>query len=154
MANAVGNLSFENVLTKGAFNVDGHVHFIETGGAGGFGADLGNLNAVQTDEDVTIRFHWTQTGALCGMLSGTWRCDVFLEEMGPGEVTSPIPFKTSAFVTTNGFTYEVNVPVAAGTVQEGLYRVTARLMLTSNGAPKLSPVCAFVDLGLVQFVVA
>ena len=64
-------------------------------------------------------------------------------------------FNTSTpFVNSAPFVYPVkDIVVAANTVDEGIYRLTARLMLTNTGSPG-SPIAAFQDLGLCEFYIA
>ncbi len=155
MANvALNSLSFENVLTTGAFNVSGAVNYHEKVMApnGTYDPDVTNPNpaSVQVDQDAFVRFNWNQNGILTTMLAGKWKLDVFFEQMGPSEGPA-IPSKLVPYESVNPKNYSVDVQIPAGTISEGLYRVTARLMLLPTATPGLSPICAFTDLGLIQY---
>lgn len=132
-------LSFEETLPPAMLNVSGHVHYTE-----GPGGPI-NLNAVQTDQAVVITYHWFQSGWLIPMI-GSCQChfEVFLERMGELEF-GPIPPKVIPFTTATG-NFSTNVIIPAMTVPPGVYRITARFMLTANGGTA-SPCVAFADLG-------
>ncbi len=149
-------LSFENALTVG-FNVTGNSRLQELGPMPG-GAMSPVITSppisIQLDQNSRVEFKWKQTGVLSTMLMGIWRCDVFFEQMGPGEGPA-IAGATFAFVQVDGHEYTVFANIPAGSVPVGVYRVTSRLMLlpnSSGGNPNaLSPIAAFQDLGLVQY---
>jgi hypothetical protein len=148
-------LTFDNALTVG-FSVSGTAQMQELSGPGGSFPSVVTTppTSIQLDQNSRLEFTWTQVGILSTMLTGIWRCDVFLEQMGPGEGPACAGV-TTPFVPTSGHTYNVFCNIPAGSVPIGLYRVTARLMLlpnSSGGNPNaLSPIAAFEDLGLVQY---
>jgi hypothetical protein len=146
------SLSLDNALTVG-FNVSGYSQLVELGPFPGTGFPPGpNPTSIQRDQNSRVEFSWTQIGILSTMLMGTWRCDVFLEQMGPGEGPA-ITGSTTAFVQVDGNAYNHSVNIPAGLVPVGLYRVTSRLMLLPIGGNEnsLSPIVGFEDLGLVQY---
>lgn len=147
-------LTFDNALTVG-FSVNGSSTLQELSGGGGFPSVVTTPpTSIQLDQNSRVEFNWSQVGILSTMLTGIWRCDVFLEQMGPGEGPA-ITGSTTAFVPVSGNNYTVFCNIPAGSVPIGLYRVTSRLMLlpnSSGGNPNaLSPIAAFEDLGLVQY---
>ena len=155
MANvALNTLNFENVLTTGAFGVSGYVNMYELGQLpdGSYAPNLTNPNPanIQCDQDAIVRFEWTQSGILTQMLTGIWKCDVFFELMGPNEGPTIAPGTVNFLTGSNPHTYIVNVKLPAGSIAEGIYRVTARLMLSPIKGT-FSPVCAFTDLGLCEY---
>jgi hypothetical protein len=147
-------LTFDNALTVG-FSVNGGSTLQELSGGGGFPSVVTTPpTSIQLDQNSRVEFNWTQVGILSTMLTGIWRCDVFFEQMGPGEGPA-VTGSTTAFVPVSGNNYTVFCNIPAGSVPIGLYRVTSRLMLlpnSSGGNPNaLSPIAAFEDLGLVQY---
>ena len=147
MALATAILNFEGTIPAPMLNVTGHIHYTE----GPNGIPL-NLNAVQTDQSVEIVYHWNQSGWLLPLL-GSCQChfEVFLERMGEFEF-GPIAPKVIPFSNTSG-SFVTNVTIPANTVPPGLYRITARFMLTATGG-SASPCVGFADLGFANWYIA
>ena len=154
MAIPSGSFTFENTFSSPPLTLTG-TSFTYTEGAGG-GGDVANLDAVRTDQPVTITFNWQHSGPLASLPLGTWQFDIFLELMGPGEsvavTPSTLPFVTVPLGSTSAI-QTISVAVGPGTITgvipEGLYRVTARLMLKNT--PTQSWMASFVDLGFVNW---
>ena len=143
-------LTLENVISPSLFSVKGDVGFTEGASTGGF-PEGPNPQVVQRDQPVTFSFDWDQKGPLVPFLFGNWKCDIYFESLtaGPGYVFN----KSITFVSSVPFVYPTtNIVVPANTIEEGIYRLTARLMLTNTGSPG-SPIAAFQDLGLCEFYV-
>ena len=139
-------LNFENVLPS-TIAVTGTLTAVE--GPSGTGDPL-NLNAVQTNQFVTITNNFTQNGGLVWMLAGkNWHFDVFLEPMGAGAPIAVTP--TDQLASGSIGAYSISVTIPAGTVVAGIYRVTARFMLTPAPGLTISPCVSFADLGIAQW---
>lgn len=103
--------------------------------------------AIQTDQATTFSFNWNLTGMFAPFVAGVWQFDAFYELMGPGEASFPVP-STSHSVPQSG---TKTITVAPNVVAEGIYRVVVRMMLLAPGSLHPSPICGFVDLGLVEY---
>ena len=107
--------------------------------------------AIQVDQPTIFTFNWAATGWLAATILApspikNWKFDVFYELMGPGEATFAVPTSTVP-TSLSGFT---TLTVLPGTVAtEGIYRVVVRMMMTLTGNP--SPICGFIDFGLVEY---
>jgi hypothetical protein len=104
---------------------------------------------IQTSQTWHVKFTWTTTGPLNGIMAGKWKLQVLLEKMGGGETNLPTGLADVAFVSAPN-AYEQIIDFAAGSVKAGLYRVTAIMTMTgTSGQP--GPIAGFADLGLVQW---
>jgi hypothetical protein len=138
-------LNFEEVLP--AFNINGQVGLFEGPSLQGWPAAPQNQDFIQTDQPWVVCTQFQTTGLLCPLLTGNhWKFCLLLEKMGGGEINLN-PCVQMQYQPGNAFAC---IPVQAGQVPEGTYRIIATLRLYSpNNNP--GPVAAFVDLGLVQF---
>lgn len=139
-------LSFENTFMPSQFVASGVITTTE-----GPGGDALNLNAVRTDQTVTLTYDWTQSGNLVPLLNpaSKWQFEIFLEAMGLSEF-GPIAPQTIYYACTAG-PHTISVTIAANTVPDGVYRVTARLMLLTPPALTASCIVAFADLGFANW---
>ena len=144
MALATAVLSLEGTMLPAQLNVTGHVHYTE-----GPGGPQLNLNAVQTDQAVTIIYHFSKSGWWLPFM-GNCLCkfQVFLERMGVGEF-GDIPTVILPFNNVAGSDV-VSVTIPSGTVPAGVYRIVARFMITPP-ASNDSPCVAFADLGFANW---
>lgn len=151
----MAKLEFEFNLA-GLFNVsNASVALIEKKDAGGsfpapgpFDPDPSNL-IVQTDQDLELRLKWTVKGSLPLMMSGEWKCTVYLEKMGKDNDPSDGPFsETTKLVSTSSHDYELTVKIPAIS-NDGLYRMVAALTLAGPNKDLL-PIAAFSDIGLIN----
>ncbi len=104
--------------------------------------------AIQVDQATTFSFNWSLSGSLAPFVGGSWQFDVFYEQMGPAEATFPVPSKLVLNVPSGTFqSGTTSIVVNPNTVPEGVFRIVIRMMM----APTPSPICGFVDLGLVEY---
>jgi hypothetical protein len=120
-------------------------------------------NIVRTSDCWIVEFDWTTTGLLNAGLSGEWKLEVFLEQMGHGELTTLLPADTQKTIVFNPGNLTSTTPpehhfnekftFAAGKIPAGLYRVTTVITAVLGVSPSVSPapLAGFADLGLVQF---
>ena len=109
----------------------------------------GASNIVRTSEGWRVTFNWKTTGALNYLMSGNWKLQVLLEQMGAGEANLPTGSVTVPFVSAPN-NYSKTIDFAAGSVGAGLYRVTVIITMTGAGGQP-GPIAGFADLGFVQF---
>lgn len=102
---------------------------------------------IQTDQDFAVDIQWNQTGAVWMLLAGNWVGEVFFELMGPGEAPA-VAFQTPLAGSNTIGTQKLQVPISAGQLPAGQYRVTCSLQFYVSGAPKA--IAAFEDLGLIK----
>lgn len=160
MANS-SSLNFE-INLAGLFNVsDAEVFLYELADAGGsfpssgpFAPGTSNM-IVQTDQDLELKLKWKVTGSLPLMMSGTWKCTVYLDKIGvenrdaAGNIVGDGPFtKTTPLVSSLSKEYELKVDIPA-IANEGLYKMVVALTLAGPGGDLL-PIAAFSDMGLIN----
>lgn len=102
---------------------------------------------IQTDQDLLVNFKWTASGAIFLFLSGTWKCTVYLEQMGGSTLVTP-QFGTTPVITgkiSSDYKVDVQIPSIK---KEGVYRVVATITLQGGGTQL--PVAGFAEIGLIQ----
>ena len=102
---------------------------------------------IQTDQGFDINIDWNQAGAVWVLTAGNWVGEVFFELMGPGEAPA-VSFKTVQAGANVIGAQTIQVPVNAGQLPPGQYRVTCSLQFYVAGLPKA--IAAFEDLGLIK----
>lgn len=142
-------LTIENVIPKIMFAITGDVTLHEGSSTSGL-PSAAPVNIVQRDQDVILRFKWSQSGWLGLMLAPgcRWELRVYLEKFGLGEVANP-PAVNIGFVPGLTGNYSNAVTIPNGTLPEGAYKIVATLMLRGPGGNP-TPIAAFKDLGILQ----
>ena len=156
----MAKLDFE-INLAGLFNVsDEEVILTEKADAGGTFPPPGTFPStsnmiVQTDQDLELKLKWKVTGSLPLMMSGTWKCTVYLDKIGVenkdagGNIVGDGPFtKTTPLVSSSSHDYELTVDIGAIS-NVGLYKMVAALTLAGPGGDLL-PIAAFSDIGLIN----
>lgn len=157
----MAKLEFE-INLAGLFNVSNEdVLLYEAADAGGsfpapgpFSPTTSNM-IVQSDQDLKLTLKWKVTGSLPLMMSGTWKCTVYLDKIGvenkdaAGNIVGDGPFtKTTALVSSTSKEYELTVDIPAIS-NPGLYKMVAALTLAGPSGDLL-PIAAFSDIGLIN----
>lgn len=111
-----------------------------------------NPLSIQTDQNWQVHFNFTATGAFFLFFGAAvrWRCDILMEQYGPGEnPTAPLPSiilpGVNAF--SNAYAGIINIPP---TIPEGVYKMVARLSMLPLGSSRVLA-AGFEELNLVQF---
>lgn len=100
---------------------------------------------LKVGQKYAVKFEWTQLGNLCHVLNGNWVCQVYFEQMGPGEEFVQ-PIKKVPFVRKPGYKYSVELELPVADVGPGVYRAVAEILFEDpKGRPM--PIAAFADLG-------
>ena len=121
--------------------------YVENAGA------VGTTGSIDVQQGATMNFQWTVGGLFCGLWAppASWRCDVYFEALGNPFSVPALNAVTPHIPTIANQVYNVAVSIPAGAVPVGIYRVTARVMLTDQLSPAQHPVVAFSDLGVIEF---
>lgn len=141
-------LTVENVINPAAFNISGNVHLHEGPSQGGLPSKTPPVNIIQTDQDLYVHFVWKQSGFLCPLLNGKWKCSVYMEFVGngPNPNIKPQMVKYAAICPK---TNSAVTKISAGTLKEGVYKVIATLQFEgSTGKP--TPIAAYDEIGVLQ----
>ncbi len=128
----------------GIFELTG-VTLSETAGATTTLGFTDNLNLLRGDKATNYQFSWNSSG-FASAIPGTYRVSVIFEEMGPGEFAGGL-FSASTANTGPG-AYAVGVPIAAGSIPDGVYRVTA--ILTFDAGVNPTPIVAMTEIPMVR----
>ncbi len=156
----MASLDFE-INLAGLFNVsETAVSLTEEADAGGLFPPPGTFPStsnmiVQSDQALKLNLTWKVTGSLPLMMSGTWKCTVYLDKVGVenkdagGNIVGDGPFtKTTPLVSSTSNKYDLTVDISAIS-NPGLYKMVAALTLAGpNG--DLLPIAAFSDIGLIN----
>ena len=142
------NLIFEEVVPF--FKIKGHCHTWEGMSTQEWPAKAPD-QIIQLDQNWFWAVHFKQTGPLTYLMGGTWRAELFLEQMGGGEFSMPIserriefPFKAE-----EGWNYKTK-QIGPRIVPAGVYRAVVSLTFRGlTGRP--GPIAAFADMGMLQF---
>lgn len=107
---------------------------------------------VQTDQEIRVRFRWTQSGIAAAppfaSLPLDFQMGVYFEKWGPGpEKTYE---KMAGFKPGNPFTYQEELSIAADALSEGVYKVIAYLKLKNPGGGGGSLMVGFAEIGTVN----
>jgi len=151
-------LTFENQFS-GSFTItDGKFKLVEgldvNPDPDGFIGDPAVERLIQVDQPVTISLSWVNGGTLRSFVAGSWKGEVFLEQMGPDERKAvggidAIPSNSIAYDPTQS-NYVLDIVLPANSVLPGMYRIVVSLSFEGTSG-KQGPVAAFGDLGLVKF---
>lgn len=107
---------------------------------------------IQEDQPFQILFHWNQRGVgTWALAAGDWNCEIFLEQMGPGEATNAAGyFSTTVSGNAAAGFYAAKIDVPRNTVAPGVYRVVCSMQLVVAGQPRA--LAGFDDLGLIRVI--
>ncbi len=103
---------------------------------------------IQYDQPWFARFYWSVKGPLTRLLKGgNWKCDLLFEAMGEPETK----LNPHVMVPAEGkpYDYTADVDVRNGQLQDGVYRVVARLQYY-DGDDRPMPIVGFEDSHVVQ----
>jgi len=94
------------------------------------------ISLIKTSEDWGVTFDWTTDGPWNHSMAGTWNLYCYLEQMGSQEGPD-LPPVSVAFDATAALPHNysgiINIP--AGTVTEGLYKITTAVTFQGAGGP-------------------
>ena len=112
-------------------------------------------NIIRTDQPWGVTVRWEMDGALVVWLNAAFQIQVVLERMGPGPdyALPSVSVNSLAGVLTAmppKRDYSVNVNVAPGAVQPGIYRVVVALHLFDDGTGNPTPIAGFADCGFID----
>jgi len=125
---------------------NGNVEIFEGPSTGGFPGGP-PINAIQTDQDWGVEIKWQTTGLLNFIIAGTWRLQLFLEQMGGGEFSIPNVYgvATQTFVSSPHL-YSVTMNVPKGIVPKGTYKLVFQMTFTGPApATKPGPIACFAE---------
>jgi hypothetical protein len=112
---------------------------------------------VQTDQNLNVNLQWTMSGALNSFLNADYVCTAYFEKMGTGEATANFSVTISHFQSGSPHSYSVNIPVPAGSLNVGVYRLVVSVttqshpVVTVPPTPPIGfPIVGFCDCNLIQ----
>lgn len=144
------NLTFEETLPYFGIKGGAAVALSEGADQNDFFPKASPVNIIQTDQMWYVKFRWETYGLLNHLMCGTFRLNLYLEEMGKGEFgldpaysTANVSFKSKPHA------YEHTMVIPAGQVPAGVYKLVASLTFTGpEGVP--GPIAAFAEIGAMQ----
>lgn len=100
-----------------------------------------------------IQVSWKLTGTLItdDVLTGSWHLQAFFERIGAGPEFSVPSLAPIDVAWDHDGTYSITIPIPAGTVPAGAYKVVVLLShLNASGRP--TRMAGFVELPMVRFI--
>jgi hypothetical protein len=111
-----------------------------------------NPLSIQTDQNWQVQFNFNASGVFFLFFGAAvrWRCDILMEQYGPGENPASLPsiILPGVNALSNNFTGTINIP--ANTVPDGVYKMVARLSMLPLASNRVLA-AGFEELNLVQF---
>jgi hypothetical protein len=104
---------------------------------------------VQTDQNLRVNLVWTMSGALNSFLAANYVCTAYFEKMGTGEASSNYSATTAHVPSAVPHSYSLNIPIPAGSLSDGVYRLVVSLITQSTGGVGF-PIVGFTEIGLIQ----
>lgn len=114
---------------------------------------LAPTTIIETDDAWEVDINWTITGLVAPALGGDWNVRVFLESMDGLNPTGQVGFANVPLASVPPSTnrkYSANISIAAGTVNAGLYKLTAAITYSNLGVPL--DMAGFHEGPLMQFI--
>ncbi len=140
-------LNLEKILDTALLDVTADV-VMSAGPTAPSPGGVDSAQVIRVDETTTFTFTWTTSGALLPWFNASQvKFDVFYELMGPGEAVIAVPTTTA---TTLG-ALTTTLTIAPNQIQEGVYRIVARMMMLPPVGTTPTKLCGFVDLDIVEY---
>ncbi len=108
---------------------------------------------IQTDDAWQVVVSWNISGIAAMFLGGNWTVRVFVESIGPGPevqvgTTQVVPLSAAPPATSRS--YNTTMPVGAGVLPEGSYKLVTLLNYENAGVS--GEMAAFVESPIVQII--
>lgn len=128
----------------------------EVGPGGVFPASLNPISCIRRNQNWGVQVTWSTSGSMGWFMGGEWVVQVYLEQMGTGEVSmlSGSPQKTP-LVAADPYTYTVNLPFnpansALDPLAPGAYKIAVTVTMQGPGGVP-GPVAGTGEGPLLQF---
>lgn len=155
MATFANNIEVPVPLAPGAYDGTMQAATFEIGNAGEF---ENPTQLIDTSESWGVKVDWEMHGILAKFLHATFELRILLESIGPGaELALPATVVEVDSLSTPWVggqrVYSRNIPIPAGTVPAGAYKLVTLLQLYDHANPgaKPYPVAGMVEGPIVNF---